>query len=138
MKIHNEDEDEKIAYQFPEYEKGELLSLEKEMNEKYKIIKTYEGKEFILYNEEQWFKDNGGMNKDGKIIVTGFCQKTNWKANPPYQYSWCEYPSKFEILRDKLWKMYNIQKKREYAIRKSIKEFERQIKVANIDPVENY
>lgn len=84
-----------MAFVYPQYTTEELRAFEREM-EKYKITKDINGNSCVFYNEVKWYQDNGAMGIFGGIIID---------SNPP----------KYEILRDKLWKMYALQGRREYA-----------------------
>jgi len=127
----------KEKYKFPEYSKDELKELEIEL-ENYRITKSFNGTDYTFYDEEKYYLDNGAKNKYGAIIVTGYCQKWNHNANPPYQYSWCDYPSKYEVLRDKIEKLYKIQGKKEYAIKKSLENLVENMQIVNETKVDEF
>lgn len=128
---------EKEKYEFPEYTKEQLKEFEREL-ESYKITKNIQGKDYTFYDEEKYMVDNNAKNKYGAVIVTGYCQKTNWTANPPYQYSFCDYPAKYEIIKDKIEQLYKMQGKKEYAIKKSLESLEENMQVVNETKVNEF
>lgn len=101
-KFKDKTKDEIPAFQYPIYSPEELRVLEKEL-EDYKITKTITEKgkdvEITFYDETKWMQDNGGLGKNGGVILGN------------------SLPIKYEILKNKLSQLYKKQSKREYAIK---------------------
>lgn len=91
-----------------DYSKEDLKQFEKEM-EVYKITKNIEGKDYTLYNEDKFYKDNGGLSQNGSIIIEDY---NSDKGKITYK-----RPITYIVLREKLEQLYKLQGKREYAIK---------------------
>lgn len=117
----------KEKYVFPLYLKEELKEFEIEL-ENYKVTKNINGKDYTFYDEESYLKSISALNEKGDVIVTGYEIKYN-KIGEPYPI--CDYPSKYEIIRNKFQQLYKMQSKKEYAIKKSLEGLEDQIKINN-------
>lgn len=123
----------KPKYEFPEYSKEELKELENEL-ENYKITKTLSSGEIItFYDDDSYLKDNGALSIIGDVFVTGYETRYNIKGEP---YSWCDYPTKYEVLRDKIEKLYKLQGKREYAVKMNTKNIVENMQITNETKVE--
>ena len=125
----------KTKYEFPDYSKEELKQLEIEL-EDYKITKNIGDKDYTFYNEEQYLKDNGALNKFGAIIVNGYHEEYNQKFD--YYYPVIDSPSLYELLKDKIEKLYKMKGKKEFAIKESLKNLSSQINIKDISSVEYY
>ncbi len=108
MKIQKKQEEQRETYTFPEYEKGELYALLDLIKEKYNNGKTVDD---IL----QWYVDEGGLNKEGHVILKG--QIKDKDGHLVYT-----YPSQYAVLQDKYEKAMNLIRKKEYAMRMNTKE----------------
>ena len=91
-----------------DYSKDELKEFEKEL-EVYKITKNIDGKDYTFYNEDKFYKDNGGLNENGAIILEDY---NSDKGTVTYK-----RPITYIVLREKLQQLYKLQKRREYAIK---------------------
>lgn len=117
-------EEEKTKYEFPEYTKEQLKEFEQEL-EKYRITKPdSRGKEISFYDDESYLKDIGALTRNGAVAVTGYETRYNRLGEP---YPFCDYPSKYEIIRDKIEKLYKLQGKKEYAQKMNQKETDESI-----------
>lgn len=129
----------KEKYEFPEYSNEELREFEKEM-ESYKITKTLDcGDEVIFYDEDKYLKDNGALNENGDVMVTGWHEEENMKND--YYYPVCDYPPKLELITNKLEQLYKLQGRTEYAKKMELdglKELSEKMKIQNLPSVEYY
>lgn len=91
-----------------EYTKEEIKQFEGEM-EVYKITKNIDGKDYTFYNEDKFYKDNGGLSENGSIILKNYSSD---KGKVEYT-----RPIIYIELREKVQQLYKFQKKREYAIK---------------------
>lgn len=98
-----------MAFVYPDYTIQELRDFEKEME----VYKTKKAKvrdvEYKFYDELKWYQDNGAIGPNGGVILG-------------------DSPVKFEILRNKLWKMYALQGRREYAQKMNREEIKQDVK----------
>lgn len=113
----------KEKYEFPEYSKEELKELEKEL-ENYKITKNIKGKDYIFYNDESYLKDIGALNRNGDVVIINYQTRYNSKGEP---YAWCDYPTKYELIREKIEQLYKLIGKREYAQKINDKELDKEL-----------
>lgn len=113
-------EEQKEKYEFPEYLNEELKELDNLLKEKYNNGNTID-------DITHWLQDNGALNKDGEVIVENFRYETNRVGE---KYATCDYPSKYELLKDKLDKLNKLDGKKEFAIKKQLEELD---KIVNID-----
>lgn len=110
-------------YEFPEYTKEQLKEFETEL-ESYKVTKNIKGKDYTFYDDESYLKDKGALNRNGDVVITGYEIRYN-KLGEPYPF--CDYPSKYEIERNKIEQLYKLQGKREYAQKMNQKETDESI-----------
>ncbi len=100
---------------------SELVALDKELEKyKYKKFSNYWNEELNLVDEQQWLKDNGGLNKDSAVIITGLVHaeySENGKLLVPQD---CN-PIRFEYLQEKLRQWTDWEAKREYAKKMELK-----------------
>ena len=93
-------------YKFPEYTNSELKEMEKEL-QNYKITKTLSnGEEVTFYDEQKFFINKRVLSKNGAIMMVG-SEK---------------YPVPYALLKDKLDKLYGLERKRQYARKKELEE----------------
>ena len=104
-------EEEKKEYEFPEYTKQELWELNNLLKEKYN---DGNGIDDIT----QWLKDEGALNKDGDVIITGHHQVYYPKGS--YWFPHHDYPTKYELLQDKLEKANKLLGRKEFAQKKEV------------------
>lgn len=124
----------KEVYEFPEYSKEELKEFANEL-EGYKITKNIQGKDYTFYDDKKYMIDVGALSKDGSVIITGYCTKDNGKGE---KYSSCDYPTKYEIIKDKFEKLYKLQGKREYAQKMNTKDLVESIHVDNETQIDEF
>ncbi len=97
------------------YELYQLQEMDREM-QKYLVTKNIDfpsRRTVTFYNYEQWFKDNGGLSKDGAVV---------YKENEPILYT---------ELNNKLNQWQSWKGKKEFAIKKSAEELEKGIQGLN-------
>ena len=103
-----------------EYSKDELKQFEKEM-EVYKVTKNISDKDYTFYDENKFYKDNGGLNQDGSIVLYGYnANEGKVVYNRPILYI---------ELREKLQQLYKYLGKKEFAIKKSMENLAEQVSV---------
>lgn len=128
MKIQQEIEDEKEKYEFPEYTNQELWALNNLLKEKYN-----DGNK--IDDITQWLKDEGALNKYGDVIVTGYHLVKLNKKGESYWFPFHDYPTKYELLQDKLLKANKLLGRKEFAQRKEVEELAKNMTLqSDIDP----
>ena len=104
--------EEKVTYEFPKYSNEDLRSFEEKI-EKYRINKTTsKGENIAFYDDMLFMKDYKIVNSFGAIFVSNFHHETNSKGD---MFSVCDYPTRYEIFRDKLEQLYNYQTRKNFA-----------------------
>ena len=109
----------KQKYQFPTYTKKELWELNNLLKTKYN-----DGKK--IDDVTAWLKDEGALNKDGSVIVENYRFETNRMGE---SYPVCDYPTKYEILSDKLSRANRILGLKEFAQKKEIEDLAEKLKL---------
>lgn len=125
-KRHNEEVKEE--YQFPEYTNQELWALNNLLKEKYN-----DGNK--IDDITNWLQDEGAINKFGAVITTG----NDYKKNKVGEwYPICDYPTKYELLQDKLEKASRLLGRKEFAQKKELEELEKNMTLQSDILPENF
>lgn len=107
-----EEEETKQKYEFPTYTDRELDNLNLLLEERYDSGKTKE-------DIDKWLMDEGALSRFGNIIVSGYELRKNRVGE---YYPVCDYPTKYELLQDKLSKASKKLGVREWTYEKIIEE----------------
>jgi len=89
-----QEEEKKQKYEFPIYTDMELNNLNDLLTERYDSGKTKE-------DIDRWLMDEGALSRFGSVIISGYELK-KYKVGEDYPV--CDYPTKYELLLDKLSK----------------------------------
>jgi len=116
-RIKNYEEEEKEEYQFPEYTNQELWTLNNLLKEKYNDGNKIE-------DIAEWLQDEEALSNFGSVIITGHHYKKNRVGE---YYPVCDFPTKYELLQDKLNKANKLLGRKEFAQKKEIEELSKRM-----------